>query len=103
MAGLELFAQNRIEDGIELLVDYARNQKKHGSQKRIVDVMKWLKQYGAHAQRVIPQLESMAIYFETGEEDFPKRVSLEKAKVVRETIMEIERLKNEPELMKLNL
>jgi len=103
MAGLELFAQNKVDEGIELLVDYARNQKKHGSQKRIVDVMNWLKQYGVHARRVIPQLESMATYFETGEENFPKNVSMEKAKVVRETIKEIEGLTNEPQLLKLNL
>jgi len=45
----------------------------------------------------------MATYFETGEENFPKNVSMEKAKVVRETIKEIEGLTNEPQLLKLNL
>ena len=88
-AGLELFAKHRVESGIELLADYAGNQKQHGSQKRIVRVMRMLESYGAHAQRVIPQLEATADYFEQDEQDFPKKLSREKASVVRESIRKI--------------
>ena len=59
-AGLKLFAKHRIEEGIELAANYARTQKKHGSQKRIVTVMKILESYGAHAKRAIPSLEKQS-------------------------------------------
>ena len=100
-AGLKLFSQHRISEGIELLASFARHQKKHGSQKRIVDIMKMLEGYGAHAKRVIPQLESAAAYFENEETDFPKQMSRDKARIVRETIRRIEAAKNEPVLIRL--
>ena len=102
-AGLELFAKHHISEGIGLLADYARTQKKHGSQKRIVTVMKMLERYGAHAKRVIPSLESTASYFENGETNFPKKLSQDKAKVVRETIEKITASTNAPKLKTLNL
>lgn len=102
-AGLELFAKHRIDEGIELLANYARAQKKHGSQKRIVTVMKMLESYGAHAKRVVPQLAATANYFENEETDFPKKLSLEKAKIVRETIKRIEASSEMPTLKALEL
>jgi hypothetical protein len=102
MSGLELFAKHRINEGIELLVDYARNQKGHASEIRIVKVMEMLKSYGSHGKRVIPQLEAAAKYFENGEKDFPRHLSLGKAKLVRETIEVIEASTDEPELIPLN-
>ncbi|MGI9244418.1 MAG: DUF6288 domain-containing protein, partial [Verrucomicrobiales bacterium] len=101
-AGLGLFAQHHIDEGIELLADYARNMKKHASEKRINVVMEMLKSYGAHAQRVIPHLEETATYFETSEEGFPKRLSLGKAKVVRETIGEIKASMERAELIQIS-
>jgi len=101
MSGLELFEKHRVSDAIELLVDYARNQKQHGSEKRIKTVLAMLERYGAHAQRVIPQLEAAAHYFENDEEDFPKKLSLGKAKVVRETIAAIEASTERPRLIHL--
>jgi hypothetical protein len=103
MSGLELFAKHRIDEGIELLVDYARNQKGHGSEKRIVKVMELLKMYGAHANRVVPQLEAAAKYFQDGEPNFPRHLSLGKAELVRKTIGEIKASTDEPELIPLNL
>ena len=102
-AGLKLFAQHRIDEGIELLADYARTQKKHGSQKRIVQVMKMLESYGAHAQRVIPQLEATANYFEHEETDFPKNLSRDKANVVRQTIKNLQGATERPALKTLGL
>jgi len=102
ISGLELFARHRIDEGIELLADYARNQKKHGSQARIVQVMKMLEAYGAHARRVIPRLEATADYFENEETDFPPKMSRDKARIVRETIKNIEASSYEPQLLYLN-
>ena len=102
LAGLEILVKHRINEGIELLADYARNQKKHGSQKRIVQVMKMLKAYGSHAKRVIGHLEATAKYFETEEKGFPRSLSRQKAKIVRQTIKEIEISTDEPKLIFLN-
>jgi len=102
-AGLELLARHHVDEGIELLVDYARNQKQHGSEKRIVRLMELLLTYGAHARRVIPRLEEVADYFENEEQDFPHHLSLGKAKLVRETIEKIRDSKEEPELIPLGL
>ena len=100
-AGLELFANHLISEGIELTADYARNMKKHASEHRIIPVMNMLKKYGAHAQRVIPHLEKTARYFDGGEADFPRRLSKDKAKIVRDTIKEIKASTNRPKLRKI--
>ena len=102
-AGLELFAKHHIDEGIELLADYARTQKKHGSQKRIVTVMNMLESYGAHAARVIPHLEATANYFENEETDFPKKLSRDKARIVREAIKRIAASSDMPKLKALEL
>lgn len=102
MSGLKLLTKYRINEGIELLVDYSRNQKKHGSEKRIVKIMEMLKAYGTHGKRVISQLEALANYFENEEEDFPNHLSLRKAEFVKETIAAIEVSIDEPKLVDLN-
>ncbi|MEM9702492.1 MAG: acetylesterase, partial [Planctomycetota bacterium] len=99
--GLRLLAEHHVEEGIELLADYARTMKQHGSQKRIVTVMNLLKRYGAHARRVTDELEATAVYFETEERNFPKKLSREKARIVREAINEIEASTQEPVLVSL--
>ena len=102
MRGLELFTKYRIKEGLELLVDYSRNQKKHGSEKRIFKVMEMIKSYGTHSKSMISKLESVAVYFETEEENFPPRLSLRKASVIRETISEIKAIVDQPKLIHLN-
>jgi len=102
MAGLEVIVKHRVNEGIELLADYARNQKKHASEHRIVKVMEMLKTYRSHAKRVIPKLEATAKYFETAEEGFPRSLSRQKARLVRKTIKEIEASTDEPKLIFLN-
>ena len=101
MAGLKLFAENHVSEGIELLAFYARYQRPHASQIRIGQIMDMLKQYGAHGQRVIDKLESIAYYFENDEPDFPKRLSLDKAKAVRDTIKFIKASNDRPRLIYL--
>ena len=102
MSGLKLLTKYRINEGIELLVDYSRNQKKHGSEKRIVKIMEMLKAYGTHGKRVISQLEALANYFGNEEKDFPNHLSLRKAEFVKETIAAIEVSIDEPKLVDLN-
>ncbi|MEM7262548.1 MAG: DUF6288 domain-containing protein [Planctomycetota bacterium] len=101
--GLELFAKHHVSQGIELLADYAKNQKPHGSEKRIGEVMAMLQSYGTHAQRVIPELESVANYFENEEQDFPKKLSRRKAQSVRDAIVAIRSATETPKLIDLNL
>ncbi len=101
-AGLELFAKHHVSEGIELLADYARNQKKHASEHRILKVLKMLESYGAHAQRVIPRLEETIDYFENREEGFPRNLSKGKAQAVRETIERIRASEEMPKLIYLS-
>jgi len=98
MAGLEVLSKHRVNNGIELLADYARNQKLHGSQRRIKRVLEMFKPYGSHAKRVIPQLEATAKYFEKEEVGFPRKMSLEKAELVREAIKQIKTSTDKPKL-----
>lgn len=102
-AGLDLFSRHGVSEGIELLADYVRLQKAHGSQNHIVTLLGMLKRYGAHAQRAIPRLEKAIHYFEHEEPDFPKALSLQKAEAVREAIREIRAMTDKPELRELGL
>ena len=63
--------------------------------------MQILLEYGAHAQAVIPELNLVADYFEDGEENFPRRLSVEKARIVLETIRAIEDANDKPELISI--
>ena len=102
-AGLDLLSRHHVSEGIELIADYVRLQKAHGSQSRIVTVLEMLKRYGAHAQRAIPRLEKAIDYFENEEKDFPRNLSLQKAELVRQTIREIREMTEKPELRELGL
>jgi hypothetical protein len=57
--------------------------------------------YGTHAKRLIPELETLAHYFEKDEKDFPPKLMLEKANSVRETIRAIETSAETPALRRL--
>ncbi len=98
LAGLKLLASHHIEDGIAACADYVRTQNPWASQERIREILPILLRYGAHAQRVIPQLRQAAEYFETREPDFPKKLSLQKAADVREAIAKIEASQERPQL-----
>ncbi len=103
MAGLKLFTEHKVSQNMELIVKFAHEQKKHGSERRLPDLMNMLKEYGAHAKRVIPLLEKTAAYFEGGEADYPMSHSKRKAALVRKTITEIKGLTATPKLIKLQL
>ncbi|MGQ9564339.1 MAG: DUF6288 domain-containing protein [Thermogutta sp.] len=101
LAGLKLLAKHHVAEGIDACVMYAQTQNPWGSEKRIVELMSVLKTYGVHARAVLPQLRELAERYEKGEPNFPKRLSLEKAKVVRETIQAIEAATERPELISI--
>jgi len=103
MAGLKLFAEHRIEQGMQLIADYIKNQRKHASEHRVPTLLTYLEPYGAHAQEIIPQLNSIAEEFKNGEYDFPKRLSLDKAEHIVNAINKIKKSTDKPVLKQLKL
>ncbi|MHC4502480.1 MAG: HEAT repeat domain-containing protein, partial [Planctomycetota bacterium] len=64
MAVAEILAENKIEEGMELLLEYARIQKMHGSGERNRLIAALLKQYGAPARELIPAMEEYITFLE---------------------------------------
>lgn len=102
LEGLRVLAQHHIEEGISAIVKYTREQNPWASQERTPEIMKILLGYGSHAKVVIPELEKIANYFEKEEPDFPKKLGLQKANSLRDTIKAIESSTDMPTLIKLN-
>jgi hypothetical protein len=101
MEGLRLLAKHRVEEGIDACVKYLRTQNPWASEKRTPELMDILLSYGAHAKSAVPQLNQIADSFESGEKNFPRRLSLDKARVVRETIAAIEASDKRAELIRI--
>jgi len=101
LKGLELLSKNYVKEGLDACVFYLTTQVLWGSEKRIHPILKSLLVYKAHAKSVIPELEKFADTIEKGEEAYPKRLSIEKADVIREVIKEIEASSEYPELISM--
>jgi len=101
MEGLRLLAKHRVREGIDACVKYARTQNPWASEKRTPELMKILLDYGAHAKSAVPELKQLAESFEKGEKSFPRELSLDKARAVRETIRAIEASDEYPELKRI--
>ncbi len=99
--GLRLLSQHHIEEGMNALVIYTRDQNPWASQIRTPELMKILLTYGTHAKAAIPELTKIANYFEKDEKDFPPHLMRMKAKSVRETISAIEASTEAPKLIRL--
>ena len=99
--GLRLLSQHHIEEGINALVIYTRDQNPWASQERTPELMKILLTYGTHAKAAIPELTKIANYFEKDEKDFPPHLMRMKAKSVRDTITAIEASTDAPELIRI--
>jgi hypothetical protein len=99
--GLRVLAKHHVEEGIRACVDYIRTQNPWASEHRTPELTKILVSYGAHAKSVVPDLKRVADNFAAGEPDFPKNLSLQKARVIRETIRAIEASKEYPALINL--
>ena len=102
MEGLSILATHGIEEGISACVKYTRMQNPWASEKRTPKLMEILLTYGAHAKPFIPELEKIAADFADGEVNFPKRLSLQKAECVRETIRQIKASEKYPKLISIH-
>lgn len=102
MKGLQMLADHKVEGGIDACMFWLKNQNHWGSQKRTPQLLAILRGYGAHAKRTIPDLDRLAADFEAGIPTyFPKKLSIEKAKAVRETIEWLEKTEERPKLKPL--
>ena len=101
LAGLELLAAHHIAEGMQACADYLRDQNKWGSQKRTPQVLPFLLRYGAHAQSVVSHLEETAAMFDSGEPNFPRQLSTQKAADLRGAIAAIRESREKPELRTL--
>lgn len=111
MEVLRLMAKYHIKEGMDRCVWYLTNQKGHGSEKRVPEVLKYLLEYGAHAKSIVPMLKKTAEYFDLIQdkhtvaeltklaadfdvsqvpEAFPRELSKKKATQVRDTIRALE-------------
>lgn len=99
--GLRLLSQHHIEEGMNALVLYTRDQNPWESQIRTPELMKILLTYGTHARAVIPELTRIANYFDKDEKDFPPHLMRMKAKSVRDTITAIEASTQAPKLIRI--
>jgi hypothetical protein len=99
--GLRVLAAHHIEEGIRACTDYLRDQNTWASEHRTPEILKILESYGAHANAVIPQLESLAADYSDGEPDFPMHLSKQKAAAVRESIARIKASSERPELRRI--
>nr|WP_274377964.1 DUF6288 domain-containing protein [Lentisphaera araneosa] len=100
-AGLKLLCTHKVDVGLGLTVDYIKNQKKHGSQKRIKELIKYVDSYGAHAKKYIANLQDIIEYFENEEEGFPKHLSKQKAQDLKDLIERIKKSNDSPSLKSL--
>ena len=101
MAGLKLLAEHRIEEGIQACVDYIHGQNKWASEKRTPEILEILLSYGGHAKAVVPRLREIAAEWDQGEEDFPPRLSRQKAGNLRDAIEKIEASTDYPQLIRV--
>jgi hypothetical protein len=99
--GLKVLASHQVEEGIQACADYIRTQNPWASEKRTPEILDILLLYGANAQSVIPNLQQTAERFDEGEVDFPKQLSRQKAKAVREAIKKIEAAENRMPLTRI--
>ncbi|MCY2976246.1 MAG: DUF6288 domain-containing protein [Planctomycetota bacterium] len=101
--GLKVLASHHIEEGMQACADYLRTQNPWASEKRTPEILEVLTLYGAEAKRVVPHLRETASSFDQGEKNFPKPLSKQKAKAVRNAIATIEASQDRPKLKRLGL
>ena len=103
MEGLKLLAQKRMEEGIDASMYWLKTQNHWGSQKRTPILLDILLDYGVHAKGCIAELENLAADYEAGIPIyFPKKLSLEKAKCVRDAIVKLKATSEKPILQRID-
>ncbi|QTN33963.1 HEAT repeat domain-containing protein [Akkermansiaceae bacterium] len=101
MEGLQILSAHRAEEGIRACADYISLQNPWASEKRTPEILKILLSYGAHAKKVVPDLEKTAATFAAGERGFPKHLSLQKAENLRDAIKTINASTDLPKLTRI--
>ncbi len=86
--GLQLMADHRVKEGLDLAAWYIRYQKGHGNRQRVPHALDAILKYEAHAKRVIPELESHARWYEGPPENGRVKPN-ETAQAIREAIAKI--------------
>jgi hypothetical protein len=71
MEGARILSEWKVAEGIDAILFYTANQNHWGSAKRVPKLLDYLRGYGAHAKRTIPELEKLEADFADGEEGFP--------------------------------
>ena len=99
--GLKVLASHQIEEGMQAASDYLRTQNPWASEHRTPENLEVLDAYGAEAQVIIPHLKETAVIFDQGEVNFPKKLSKQKARAVRDAIQKIKSAQDHPELRSL--
>jgi hypothetical protein len=59
----QILADNKVKEGMSLLVEYFKVQKGHGSRDRSKFIAEQLYKYGASAKPILPELEACIDYF----------------------------------------
>ena len=98
MAGLELLATRRYQEGMQACVDHLTRQNPWASQDRILTILKLLEKYGAHAQAMVPQMLQIAAAMDQGEANFPHHLSKQKAQAIRDSVARINASTERPAL-----
>jgi hypothetical protein len=100
--GLKLMAQHHIKEGLDLAVWYVRYQKGHGNRGRVPAALEAIIAYGAHARRVIPELEKHAAWFES-QRRRGKVSDDDPANRIREAIKKIEATESPPDFRLISI
>jgi HEAT repeat protein len=104
MAFAEYLAENKIEEGLELLVQYIKLQKWHGCETRTPRILALIGKYGVHAKRIVPDLEEHVRYLTRIAEtkgDGRGGGARRQIPLVQKGIAAIRQLTTEPELISI--
>jgi len=96
VAVAQLLAENRVEEGLDLLLEYLKVQKGHGNRDRTKKIVPLFRLYGATARMVLPQLEEYLKEWESG-----RNPPADVIDVIRETIDAIKSSKTEVETVSI--
>lgn len=89
-------ADHRIKEGLDLAVWHVGNNRGHGSVK-IAEALKIIEQYGAHAKRIVPELEKLHTEFADVDAERRKKTDDMPSILIRKTIDRIKALPDKTE------
>ena len=98
--GLRLLAKHNVEEGLQVGLDYlTQTWPDWGAARRNEQILKHLKSYGVHAQRIVPQLEKIAEEMASGQK--ARQPDRDKSEVIRKAIKEINASTHNPKLIRI--